>query len=275
MAKLPLKEQPEKKLRKQKRSTSSRLIMALAATGTALGLTLSWTGMAYTLFFIIPMKLRTSGSDYLFYDAIWYLHLPPTLICLALLSVHLPEWLIGWWNSSRGPGFIEREESSGLWKFTLLFGVLALPFMLLDVMNYTLVTEEGVRKRGYASFTPANYSWNQVEQVETGCYYDFSRIGGGQKLAYEVVFRDHTRVNLFDGRANGIRLDNIALVDGALKELNVGFDVKLINSGLNNGSYSVNDACFKRLAQNRPDDYEEIVKLLRLQAYAADALVKR
>lgn len=147
--------------------------------------------------------------------------------------------------------------------------VIALPLMVLDGLNYKLVTKEGVIERGYASFKTTKKSWSDVTKVETGCYY-FTGKDKNLALKYTILFNDGSDIDLFEAKSKEDKIIQIGTVDNVLRQLEKPFSIKAFTHGIHSGEPYVNDACFPKLREQHPNQYSEIIRLMRLEKYSTN-----
>lgn len=144
--------------------------------------------------------------------------------------------------------------------------VIALPLMILDILNYKVITKDGIIERKYASLQITNKSWSDVAKVETGCYY-FTDNNNKLVLKYEIKFYDGSSVDLFAAEAKGDKINQIRLVDNVLRQLGTPFSIMIFLRKHKDLPY-VNEACFQELRKKYPSQYSEIIRLLRLEKYS-------
>jgi hypothetical protein len=143
--------------------------------------------------------------------------------------------------------------------------LIALPLMVLDGLNYKLVTKEGVIERGYASFKTTKKSWSDVIKVETGCYFNKNLA-----LTYTIMFNDGSGIDLFEAKSKEDKIIQIRTVDNVLRQLEKPFSIKVFTHGIHSGDPYVNDACFSKLREWYPNQYSEVISLLRLEKHSAN-----
>jgi hypothetical protein len=168
----------------------------------------------------------------------------------------------------QGLDYLGRKTRKWISLCMLLFIVIALPLLVLDVLNYKLVTKEGVIERDYASLQTTKKTWNDVTKVETGCY--FTEKDKTLTLKYTVAFNDGSKIDLFEAKAKDDTITGIKAVDTLLRQLDKPISIGITWRGAHSSDPFINDACFPKLREQYPAQYSEIIKLLRLEKYSAN-----
>ena len=163
----------------------------------------------------------------------------------------------------QGLDHLNRKSRKWLVKCIFWLCLAALPLMVLDAANYTLVTPDGVLQRGYASFKTRENPWSEVTRIETGCYY-FTGKNSNLGLKYTIIFTDGSDIDLFDAKSDKDPITQISAIDTKLRELNKPFTRKMLTFGLHKGEPYLNDACHPQLRQQYPTQYDQLIQLLRL-----------
>ncbi len=167
----------------------------------------------------------------------------------------------------QGLDYLNRKSRKWMGMCIVPLFIIVLPLMALDALNYKLVTKEGVIERGYASFQTTKKSWSDVTKVETGCYY-FSGKDKNLALKYTILFNDGSDIDLFEAKSKEDKITQIETVDSVLRQLEKPFSIKIFTHGIHSGEPYVNDVCFPKLRERYPNQYSEIILLLRLEQYS-------
>jgi len=168
-----------------------------------------------------------------------------------------------------GLDYLNRKSRKWIGRCMVPLVVIALPLMVLDSLNYKLVTKDGVIERGYASFQTTKKSWSDVTKVETGCYY-FTGKNKNLALKYTIFFNNGSDIDLFEATTKETKITQIGIVDNVLRQLEKPFVIKVFTHGIHSGESYVNDTCFSKLRERYPEQYSEIIRLLRLEKYSAN-----
>ena len=167
----------------------------------------------------------------------------------------------------QGFDYLNRKTRKYAGICTIVFMVIGTPLMVLNGLNYKLLTKEGVIKRDYASFQTIQKTWNDVTKVETGCY--FNENDKNLTLKYIVYFNDDSKVDLFESKPKEDTVTGIKRVDTILQELGKPFSINTFWDARVALPF-VNDACFPKLREEYKNQYIEIVKLLHLEKYSVN-----
>lgn len=230
--------------------------------------------VGHAILFDALLNWRTVDINYFFYDSVWYSHWAP----MAIVILCLPGSLL-YWMTNRFPqaDLFERLDLNSpknrknwqvMNKWLARAFLLSIPFIALDALNYSIVTQEGVEIRKYASMQTYKKSWDEALGITTGCYR-YRKLGGRRgmtsQISYTVVFDDNFQLNLFNAGANGDKFDQMEEVDNILKKLSKPAKTDP-PSGIRSVESSVN-RCVDWLRAQWPDKYWKIIKLLRLESH--------